>query len=289
MKKEWNFRKTLKSAGLPKLSEVKAFSMITLFAAAYLLGAALHGVRDRFFQKEETIETASDGNWGLGFPTEGEPSVGNASCEELAAYHAAYRDPEEEPVIYLTFDAGYENGNTEPILDALKKHNAPACFFVVGTYIESNPELVKRMVTEGHIVGNHTYHHPDMSQIADMESFRTELQAVEQQYEALTGEKMTPFYRPPQGKYSESNLRMANDMGYYTFFWSLAYVDWIQDQQPTKEEAFSKLLTRIHPGAIVLLHSTSSTNAQILDELLTKWEEMGYRFAPLTDITGKMA
>lgn len=270
-------------------SEVKVFSMITLFAAAYLLGAALHGVKNRFLQDDETVETAADGNWGLGFPTEGEPSVGNATCEELAAYHAAYRDPDEENVIYLTFDAGYENGNTEPILDALKKHNAPATFFVVGTYIESNPELVKRMIAEGHIVGNHTYHHPDMSQIADMESFRSELQSVEEQYEALIGEKMTPFYRPPQGKYSENNLKMANEMGYYTFFWSLAYVDWIQDQQPTKEEAYSKLLTRIHPGAIVLLHSTSSTNAAILDELLTKWEEMGYRFAPLTDLTEKMA
>lgn len=288
MKRKFNFIKPLKLPGVPKISEVKVFSMITFFAAAYLFGAALHGVKNRFFQEEVTVETASDGNWGLGFPTEGEPSVGNASCEELAAYHAAYRDPDEEQVIYLTFDAGYENGNTEPILDALKKHNAPATFFVVGTYIESNPELIKRMIAEGHIVGNHTYHHPDMSQIADTESFRAELQAVEQQYEALTGEKMTPFYRPPQGKYSESNLKMANEMGYYTFFWSLAYVDWIQDQQPTKEEAYSKLLTRIHPGAIVLLHSTSSTNAEILDELLTKWEEMGYRFAPLTDITEKM-
>ena len=95
---------------------------------------------------------------------------------------------------------------------------------------------------------------------------------------------MTKFYRPPQGKYSEANLQMAKEMGYHPFFWSLAYVDWYQDQQPTREEAFEKLLGRIHPGAIVLLHSTSSTNASILDELLTKWEEMGYTFGSLNDL-----
>ena len=96
---------------------------------------------------------------------------------------------------------------------------------------------------------------------------------------------MTKFYRPPQGIYSKTNLSMAKQLGYKTFFWSLAYVDWYQDQQPTKEDAFRKLLTRIHPGAIVLLHSTSSTNAAILDELLTKWEEMGYRFGTLQELT----
>ena len=99
---------------------------------------------------------------------------------------------------------------------------------------------------------------------------------------------MKKYYRPPQGKYSESNLKMASDMGYQTFFWSLAYVDWYEDKQPTKEEAFSKLLKRIHPGAIVLLHSTSKTNGQILDELLNKWEEMGYRFGSLDDLTGQV-
>ena len=97
---------------------------------------------------------------------------------------------------------------------------------------------------------------------------------------------MTKFYRAPQGKYSETNLQMAKDLGYKTFFWSLAYVDWYQDKQPTKEEAFKKLLGRIHPGAIVLLHSTSSTNATILDELLTKWEEMGYTFKSLYQLDG---
>ena len=184
----------------------------------------------------------------------------------------------DEKVLYLTFDAGYENGNTPAILDALKKHRVPAAFFVVGNYLETSPDLVKRMISEGHIVANHTYHHPDMSKIASKEDFQKELTSLEEKFQEIPGQAMPKYYRPPQGKYSVENLQMAKDLGYHTFFWSLAYVDWYQDRQPSKEEAFKKLLGRIHPGAIVLLHSTSSTNAAILDELLTSWEEMGYTF-----------
>lgn len=123
-----------------------------------------------------------------------------------------------------------------------------------------------------------------MSKISDKQSFEKELKDLENLYTQVTGQTMKKYYRPPQGKYSENNLKMAQEMGYKTFFWSLAYVDWYQDKQPSKEEAFKKLLGRIHPGAIVLLHSTSDTNGAILDELLTKWEEMGYHFATLDDI-----
>ena len=194
-----------------------------------------------------------------------------------------------EKVIYLTFDAGYENGCTAAILDALKKHSAPACFFVVGNYIDTAPELVLRMVQEGHIVGNHTLHHPDMSAIQDEAAFSAELDGLADKYRELTGEEMKKFYRPPQGKFSESNLAMAQKLGYRTIFWSLAYVDWYTDDQPTDEQAFSKLVPRIHPGAVVLLHSTSATNARILDELLAKWEALGYRFASLEELAGERA
>ena len=145
-------------------------------------------------------------------------------------------------------------------------------------------EAVKQMLADGHTVGNHTWSHPDMSKISTQEAFSKELSQVEDLYREITGQEMTRYYRPPQGIYSQPNLQMAKDLGYETFFWSLAYVDWYQDNQPTKEQAFDKLLTRIHPGAIVLLHSTSSTNAQILDELLTRWEEMGYTFKPLSEV-----
>ena len=269
------------------IRETDFLTCCVVLIACFFVGAAIH-----CHTEQEHLETSGQilhpetENWGLGFGQTGEKPTGNVSAEELKKYHAAYMDPTDEKVIYLTFDAGYENGNTPAILEALKKHDVSATFFVVGNYLETSPELTKRMVAEGHIVGNHTYHHPDMSKISTKEAFEKELNDVETLFQSITGSEMAHYYRPPQGKYSTSNLEMAKELGYKTFFWSLAYVDWIQDEQPTKEQAFSKLLSRIHPGAVVLLHSTSSTNAAILDELLTKWEEMGYRFCSLKELTG---
>ncbi len=238
----------------------------------------------KIYSWEASVPTSSEGNWGLSFQQEGKPPVGNATSDYLKDFNAYFVKQTDEKVLYLTFDAGYENGNTAAILDALKRHRAPAAFFLVGNYLETSPDLVKRMVAEGHIVGNHTCHHPDMSKISTKESFSRELTDLEKLYRETTGQPMKKYYRPPQGKYSESNLIMAKELGYTTFFWSLAYVDWYEDKQPSHEEAFQKLLGRIHPGAIVLLHSTSKTNGEILDELLTKWEEMGYRFASLDEL-----
>jgi len=228
-------------------------------------------------------------NWGLSFQQEGEPPVGNATAQSLAQYDAYYVGDTTQKVLYLTFDCGYENGYTAQILDMLKDHQAPAAFFVVGHMIQSSPDLIRRMVQEGHIVGNHTFHHPDMSAIWDQSKFQQELEELEQLYQETTGQTLPRFYRPPQGKYSEENLRQAQALGYRTVFWSLAYVDWYVDDQPTAEEAFSKLIPRIHNGAIVLLHSTSRTNAEILDELLTRWEDMGYTFASLEDLPDQTA
>ena len=261
----------------------KAAVTLLLLTAAYFSGFGIHYL----FSQPTTVlpaSSSSEGNWGLSFQEEGVRPVGNATPSELAKYQAAYADETDEKVIYLTFDAGYENGNLPAILDALKNHQAVGTFFVVGNFLETSPELTKRMVAEGHIVGNHTYHHPDMSEIADVSSFQKEVEDVKLLYEEITDKEMVKFYRPPQGKYSESNLKMAKELGYYTFFWSLAYVDWDPDNQPTKEEAFEKLTGRIHPGAVVLLHNTSKTNGEILDELLTKWEEMGYHFGTLDEL-----
>ena len=223
----------------------------------------------------------STGSWGLSFRTEGMPPVGPAGTAQLAQYDAAYVGNTQEKVLYLTFDAGYENGCTGQILDVLKKHNVPATFFLVGNYLETNPDLVRRMVQEGHTVGNHTMHHPDMSKLSTKSAFAKELTDLETLYQSITGQTMKKYYRPPQGIYSQENLEMAKELGYKTVFWSLAYVDWRNDAQPTAEYAFSKLLPRTHNGAVVLLHSTSETNAKIMDELLTKWKSMGYTFAPI--------
>ena len=229
-------------------------------------------------------EAIATGSWGLSVRPEGAAPLGSASSAQLAKYDAAYMAETQEKVIYLTFDAGYENGCTAQILDTLKKHNVPAAFFLVGHYVEKNPDLVRRMVAEGHTVGNHTMHHYDMSKIADGAAFEKELRDLEALFTQVTGAEMAKFYRPPQGIFSEDNLKMAQKLGYKTVFWSLAYVDWNNDAQPTKDQAFSKLLPRIHPGAVVLLHSTSATNAEILDELLTEWKKMGYTFAPIGDL-----
>lgn len=231
--------------------------------------------------------TTAAGNWGLSFPQAGQPPIGNATAETLAVHNAYYVGDPAHKRLYLTFDAGYENGCTAPILDTLKQHQVPAAFFVVGHYLESAPDLVKRMAAEGHTVANHTYSHPDMSAIAGESAFLHELSRVEEKYQELTGQEMPKYYRPPQGKYSESNLKMAHAAGYHTFFWSLAYVDWYVDKQPTREQALEKLVGRVHNGAVVLLHSTSATNAAVLDEVITKWKEMGYTFGTLSELCGE--
>lgn len=222
-------------------------------------------------------------NWGLGFSTEGEAPTANETPEELKQWDAYYIGNQNEKKIYLTFDCGYENGNMGSILDALKQADVKAAFFLVGNYLETEPELVKRMVEEGHIIGNHTYHHKDMSGLGE-EEFKKELTDFEVKLKQITGKECDMFYRPPQGKYSTRSLQMAKNAGYKTIFWSLAYVDWYDNNQPTKEEAFDKLLKRIHPGAIVLLHSTSKTNGEILPELLQKWKDMGYTFGSLQEL-----
>lgn len=261
----------------------KKLLRLTSLAAVLAVAIAGLGVTSKILDKN-AVSTSADGNWGLSFQQAGQPPIANATADYLKKFDAYYAEDTKEKVLYLTFDAGYENGNTAKILDALKKHRAPAAFFLVGNYLKTSPELVKRMVKEGHIVGNHTFHHPDMSQISTMETFSKELGDLEKLYQQTTGQEMKKFYRPPQGKYSEKNLEMAKKLGYHTIFWSLAYVDWYESQQPTREEAFKKLIPRVHPGAIVLLHSTSRTNAQILDELLTKWEELGYTFRSLDQL-----
>ena len=227
------------------------------------------------------------GNWGLSFQVEGQPPAGPVSPSELQKFDGYYLGNPEEKTIYLTFDSGYENGCTAQILDVLKKHKVPATFFLVGNYIEQNADLVRRMVDEGHIVGNHTMHHPDMSKLSDFDAFSKELNDLAALYKETTGQEIQKFYRPPQGIYSQENLEMAQKLGYKTIFWSLAYADWDNNKQPSHDFAMEKLTSRIHNGAIVLLHSTSKTNAEILDEILTKWEEMGYKFGTLNDLTSK--
>jgi len=250
--------------------------------AAAALGAAvlICGLLLGFWRYARAVPTAG---WGLSFQTPGAVPAGPVSPDQLRELDAAYFDEDGGKVLYLTFDAGYENGYTEDILDVLKKQEVPAAFFLVGDYLERNADLVRRMTAEGHIVGNHTLTHPDMTKL-DAAAFRRELTGVEELYSQITDQTLGKFYRPPQGLYSPENLKTAKELGYKTVFWSLAYADWDNDHQPDPDAAVEKLNSRIHDGAVVLLHATSKTNAEILDRLLTGWKDMGYRFAPLTEL-----
>ena len=262
----------------------KKYKMIIFFIM--LLVAALICTCVRLWgPKPDSLPTGAQiSNWGLSFQQEGKCPVTDASKEELLKYDAVFVGDENSKTVYLTFDAGYENGQTASILDTLKEKDVKAAFFLVGNYLETEPELVKRMNAEGHTVGNHTYSHPDMSTIMSEEKFREELEKNEKLFFDITGEEIDKYYRPPQGKYCTDNLVMAKKMGYKTLFWSLAYVDWYKDDQPTREEAFSKLLPRVHGGAVILLHSTSSTNAEILPELIDKYRDMGYEFGDIKEL-----
>ena len=235
-------------------------------------------------EPQKSVSVMSSNNWGLSFQEEGKAPAIDVDKEILQELEGYYLGNEEDKKIYLTFDAGYENGNTEKILDALKENNVKAAFFLVGNYLETCPDIVKRMVEEGHIVGNHTYHHKDMAAFTTEKAFMKELTDLEDLYKEIVGSDMPKFYRPPQGKYSEEQLQWAKNNGYKTCFWSLAYVDWDEKKQPSKKEAMEKLTKRIHPGAIVLLHSTSSTNGEIMGDIIKEWTKMGYTFGELTDL-----
>lgn len=201
--------------------------------------------------------------------------------KENSAY---YLGDTSSKVLYLTFDEGYENGNTGKILDILKESKVPAAFFVVKPYIDKEPELVKRMVDEGHLVGNHSVHHPSVAQIHDKEKFDAELNGVADAYKELTGKDMPKFFRPPMGKYSKKSLQMTKDLGYKTIFWSFAYKDWLVHNQPSESYSIEKICKGAHPGSIMLLHAVSNTNTKVLATVIKTLQQDGYEFKALTDL-----
>lgn len=206
------------------------------------------------------------------------------SVSFLKENSAYYLGDTSKKVLYLTFDEGYENGNTGKILDILKEYKVPAAFFVVKPYIDTQPELIKRMVDEGHVVGNHTVHHPSMAQIRDKEKFEAEFTGVENAFKELTGQDMPKFFRPPMGKYSKKSLAMTKDLGYKTIFWSFAYKDWLVNNQPSESYAVEKICKGAHPGSIMLLHAVSNTNTKVLSSVIKTLQNEGYEFKSLNDL-----
>ncbi len=213
--------------------------------------------------------------------------AGLSFIEDLGGYYIdrCNRDPEaDDKVIYLTFDAGYENGNITRILDVLKEEDVKGSFFILGNLITKNTELVRRMADEGHTVGNHTVHHRDMSSAAD-EVLLEELRALEELYRTHVGGELSHFYRPPEGRFSRENLECLQKNGYKTVFWSFAYPDWSNDKQMSPEKAKRIILDNVHNGEVMLLHPTSDTNASILRDVIRTLKEMGYRFGTLEELT----
>ena len=193
-------------------------------------------------------------------------------------------DNEQNRILYLTFDVGYENGNVSKVLDTLKEKKVCGSFFILKNVIERENVLLERMFEEGHLVCNHTASHPDMSKIKDQEKFAKELETLDKLCFEKTGRHVARYYRPPQGCFNRQNLQWASELGYRTVFWSFAYADWDNDKQPDPQASLEKIMSNIHNGAILLLHPTSSTNAQILGDVIDRCLKMGYRFETLENL-----
>ena len=227
-----------------------------------------------------------DDEWGIYFEAPGQKPEIDISEDELKAYGAYYVGNDQDKYLYLTFDCGYESGYTWKMLDILQKTDVPATFFLLGSYIRNNPALVERMIDEGHMVANHSTTHPENYVLSDIGALHWELATTEKIFSEITHLEMPKYYRPPRGKFNLNSLRAAQELGYKTIFWSLAHVDWDENNQPSNWAAIEKLVSCVHPGAVILLHNTSHTNVIILEELINKYKQMGYSFMRLNTLVG---
>lgn len=233
------------------------------------------------FSSYSSLSTKSV-NWGLKKVKNSEPEIPLGEQSLLENYDSYYMDKTKPKALYLTFDEGYENGYTSQILDVLSECEVPAAFFVTGPYVKTESDLVTRMVDEGHIVGNHTVHHPNMSKLTPNE-VASELNSLDQSFFDLTGVHMS-YMRPPEGSYSQQVLAVAQDLGYKTIFWSFAYKDWDPNNQKGTEYAFNEVTSYLHEGAILLLHAVSKDNANALKDIITYARSQGYEFRSLDQL-----
>lgn len=212
------------------------------------------------------------------------PSIAQEGFRDIVQKHEAiFLGDTTKKELFLTFDNGYENGYTTPILDVLKEKKVPAAFFVTGHYAKDQPELMKRMVNEGHLIGNHSWSHPDMTRISD-DRIKEELDKVKQEVAAVTGQKEMPFMRPPRGVFSERMLAVSKQLGYRNVFWSVAYADWDTKKQKGRQYAYDKVMAQLHPGAVILLHSVSKDNAEAIGQIIEDARKLGYEFKSLDQL-----
>ncbi|MFJ5566704.1 polysaccharide deacetylase family protein [Lysinibacillus xylanilyticus] len=223
-------------------------------------------------------------NWGLKRAKNGEQAEAGAQLDQVVEkYGAIYKGKPDKKVAYLTFDNGYENGFTESILDTLKKENAPATFFLTGHYVESAPDLVKRMVKDGHIIGNHSYGHPNMARLTP-DGMRTEWKKLDDKLRELTGIERTTYARPPEGTFNAKLLEVGNAAGYRHIFWSVAFKDWERDVRRGADYAYNALMEQLHPGAVILMHTVAQDNAEALPRFIAEAKKQGYTFLSLDDL-----
>lgn len=218
-----------------------------------------------------------------------QPSL-DANMQFIENYNGYFVDKKKaddsaDKVIYLTFDAGYENGNVARILDVLAEEKVPGAFFVLKNLLIKAPELIRRMVREGHLVCNHTSNHKDITRYESSAELVSDLEELEVLFKDITKKDMPKYFRPPEGKFSEQSLKFICDSGYKTIFWSFAYADWDNSAQMSKESAMKKIMDNLHNGEVMLLHPTSQTNAEIMQELIRELKAQGYRFGTLDELT----
>lgn len=211
-----------------------------------------------------------------------QPDVGSENKRLLDEYKGICLGNNEQKVVYLTFDEGYEAGYTSKILDVLKANNVKAAFFITGPYLNTETELVKRMVAEGHTVGNHTINHPSMPSVTDDEKLKNEIIGMHTAVYEKTGYEMK-YIRPPMGEYSQRTLEISQNLGYTTVMWSFAYDDWDLKKQKGVEYAKEKILKNVHNGEVILLHAVSKDNAEVLDYCIKEIKNMGYEFKTLDE------
>nr|WP_188887780.1 delta-lactam-biosynthetic de-N-acetylase [Paenibacillus radicis (ex Gao et al. 2016)] len=215
------------------------------------------------------------------------PSINEEGFKDIVMKHGAiFLGNTEQKELYLTFDNGYENGFTPQVLDVLKEKQVPAVFFVTGHYVKDKPDLVRRMAAEGHLVGNHSWSHPDMTQLS-AEQIRSELEKVKESVTALTGQPAMSYLRPPRGIFNDNVLAVSKDSGYTNVFWSVAYKDWDVNSQKGPSYAYEQVMKQLHPGAVILLHTVSKDNAGALGAIIEEARRQGYVFKSLDQMETK--
>lgn len=261
----------------------KRFYIIGVFIVAIITFSVIEGIKnnDSILTSAETV-TLSNKKIGWGIKREDnhmQPDLGSKNKEIMDKYKGIAMGNNEKKYVYLTFDEGYEAGYTPRILQVLKENDVKATFFLTAHFVNTQEDLVKEMISDGHTIGNHTVNHKSMPDLTD-ETVKSEVMDLHTAVYQKFGYEMK-YIRPPKGEFSERTINITNGLGYTTVMWSLAYDDWDENKQGREEYAKKKILDNIHRGAVILLHGNSKDNTNVLGECIKEIKNMGYEFKSL--------